>query len=242
MSQPEIPKDVLAITKFLQSSASELKTRDGVLNGQRAVFFKGKHAVNALLREPFQKKKVLEIPDREVGNQYLQKLLENHMILQVGKESGNKTLQVVQSNAFNANEYYIWLYQGSQIGGMMMGIGVLVLVFAGVMFPLWPGFMRQGVYYLSMVMIGLLGALMGLGVIRAILWVVLVIVLGRGGWLFPNLFADVGVIESFQPVWRYIRLTIVGTKRRRRRKRSKIWILVIHYFPSLCSHLVITPP
>jgi translocation protein SEC62 len=52
-------------------------------------------------------------------------------------------------------------------------------------------------------MIGLLGALMGLGVIRAILWVVLVVVLGRGGWLFPNLFADVGVIESFQPLWRF---------------------------------------
>jgi translocation protein SEC62 len=206
-SPPPPPKDVMTITNFLQSSSAELKSREGVLNGQRAVFFKGKHAVNALLREPFQKKKALEIADREQGNQYLQKLVDHHIIFQVSKESGDKTLQMVQSAQFDQDCYYIWIYQGSQIGGMLMGVGVLVLVFVGVMFPLWPNFMRQGVYYLSMVMIGLLGALMGLGVIRAILWVCLVVVLGRGGWLFPNLFADVGVIESFQPFWRCVVLT-----------------------------------
>ena len=59
--------------------------------------------------------------------------------------------------------------------------------------------MRQGVYYLSLLMIGFLGFLMFLGVLRLIIYVVLLIVLGRTGWLFPNLFADVGVIESFQP-------------------------------------------
>jgi translocation protein SEC62 len=47
--------------------------------------------------------------------------------------------------------------------GMLMGIGVLVLVFAGVMFPLWPPFMRQGVYYLSLLVTGFLGFLMFLG-------------------------------------------------------------------------------
>ncbi len=63
--------------------------------------------------------------------------------------------------------------------------------------------MRLGVYYLSLMAMGLLGALMGLGVIRWILWFLLTLVLGRGGWLFPNLFADVGILDSFKPLWEW---------------------------------------
>ena len=67
-----------------------------------------------------------------------------------------------------------------------IGIGVLIVVFAGVLFPLWPPFMRQGVYYLSLLMIGFLGFLMFLGVIRLIIYLVLLLVLGKTGWLFPS--------------------------------------------------------
>ena len=49
----------------------------------------------------------------------------------------------------------------------------------------------------------------GLGVLRAIIWVLLILTIGRGGdflikelgWLFPNLFEDCGFIESFIPLW-----------------------------------------
>jgi translocation protein SEC62 len=61
--------------------------------------------------------------------------------------------------------------------------------------------MRQGVYYLSLVAMGLLCALLVLGVFRWILWILLLLVIGRGGWLYPNLFADVGFFDSFRPVW-----------------------------------------
>jgi translocation protein SEC62 len=55
-----------------------------------------------------------------------------------------------------------------------------------------------------MLLLGFVGFIMGLGVIRAVLWLVLKLTIGRGGWLFPNLFADCGFIESFIPVWAYI--------------------------------------
>jgi translocation protein SEC62 len=58
---------------------------------------------------------------------------------------------------------------------MVTGVGVLLLVFAGVLFPLWPAFMRQGAYYLSLVMMGLLGALLALGVFRYVIWIVLIL-------------------------------------------------------------------
>ena len=131
----------------------------------------------------------------------MQLLLQHGLFVRAGKQPKSKQLTISPPGPFSSDDYYIWVYQGSQIRGMLVGIGVLLLVLTGVMFPLWPASMRQGVYYLSLVMMGLMGALMALGVIRLILWLILLISLGRGGWLFPNLFADVGVIESFIPVW-----------------------------------------
>jgi translocation protein SEC62 len=69
--------------------------------------------------------------------------------------------------------------------------------------------MRQGVYYLSLGVLGLLGAFMGLAVVRFIIYIFTVLFMGKGGWLYPNLFADVGVIESFTPLWVYVFLSLL---------------------------------
>jgi translocation protein SEC62 len=136
----------------------------------------------------------------------MQSILSLGLILKVQKEEccGKKNeLKEIQDKTFTPEDLYVWIYQGGQMRGMLMGVGVLLVIFIGVLFPLWPPFMRQGSYYLSLAMMGFLGFLMFLGVVRAILWLGLVLVTGRGGWLFPNLFADMGVIESFFPFWRY---------------------------------------
>jgi translocation protein SEC62 len=52
----------------------------------------------------------------------------------------------------------------------MIGVGVLLVVFAGVLFPLWPMFMRQGAYYVSLGSMGFLGFLIALGVFRYVIW------------------------------------------------------------------------
>ncbi|KAJ2999099.1 Translocation protein S62 [Globomyces sp. JEL0801] len=172
------------------------------------------HAVNALLRDPYQNnKKNVPIADRSDAENYLLEMVAHGLIVKVNKESGSKVLTFEKHDhshshggcdhpaSFSPDDYYIWRYQGSQLTGMLMAIGVLALVFIGVLFPLWPAFMRQGVYYLSLAAIGFLGFLMVLGVIRGILWIILVATIGQGGWLFPNLFADVGFFESFVPLW-----------------------------------------
>ncbi|KAI9138306.1 translocation protein Sec62 [Paraphysoderma sedebokerense] len=79
---------------------------------------------------------------------------------------------------------------------------LVVIVLAGVMFPLWPDSLRQGVWYLSMGSLGLLGLLMVIAVIRLIVFL-LTVVVGKGIWIFPNLFADVGIIDSFKPAWEW---------------------------------------
>lgn len=79
---------------------------------------------------------------------------------------------------------------------------MVVLLLAGVMFPLWPLWMRQGVWYLSVGLLGLIAAFFVLAIVRLILWAGSAVV-GKGFWLFPNLFADVGFVDSFIPVWEW---------------------------------------
>jgi translocation protein SEC62 len=101
----DIPKDVLKMINYLQSSKAELKTRNGFINNNRVLFFKGKHAVNAICRKQF-----MECSTREQGNEWLARLLSLELIMKIDKQG--KNLVVNRSTDFNPDSYYIWLYQG----------------------------------------------------------------------------------------------------------------------------------
>lgn len=77
----------------------------------------------------------------------------------------------------------------------LSGFGMILLMLAGVMFPLWPTSMRIGVWYLSIGMLGLIGAFFGLAIVRLILWCITVVTVKPGIWIFPNLFEDVGFVS-----------------------------------------------
>lgn len=101
-------------------------------------------------------------------------------------------------------QYYAWLYDGSQLLLQLSGFGMILLMLAGVMFPLWPASMRVGVWYLSIGVLGLLGAFFGLAVVRLIFWCISLVILRPGVWIFPNLFEDVGFVSSVaQDGWVY---------------------------------------
>lgn len=76
---------------------------------------------------------------------------------------------------------------------------MVLILLAGVMFPLWPPSLRLGVYYLSLGVLGLIGVFIGIAVIRLILWVGTSLVMKRGIWWFPNLFEDVGFVSPPMP-------------------------------------------
>jgi translocation protein SEC62 len=61
--------------------------------------------------------------------------------------------------------------------------------------------LRQGVWYLSVGMMGLLGLFFAMSIFRLILFCVTVFAAPPGLWLFPNLFEDVGFFDSFKPLW-----------------------------------------
>ena len=129
-----------------------------------------------------------------------------------------RPLKVIHMQMFEKDMHYVWLYEGSQLWQRLAGLGLIALLLAAVMFPLWPMFLRRGVYYLSLGVLGLFGLLMVIAVLRLIFWVISIVVVPPGIWIFPNLFADVGVIESFIPLWAW---DVPPPKKKIRRTKRK---------------------
>ena len=61
--------------------------------------------------------------------------------------------------------------------------------------------MRQGVWYISVGVVGLICLSVGLTIVRLILFCITFFAVPPGLWLFPNLYEDVGLIDSFKPLW-----------------------------------------
>lgn len=77
---------------------------------------------------------------------------------------------------------------------------MVAIMLAGVMFPLWPVKLRIGVWYLSMLALGLIGALIALAIVRLIIYCGTVVSMKRAIWIFPNLFEDVGFVSRLTHV------------------------------------------
>jgi translocation protein SEC62 len=104
----------------------------------------------------------------------------------------------------DSNEPYVWVYDPTSMKTYIIG-GLLILGAIGIcLFPLWPSSVREGVYYLSLAGASFLGAILGLVVIKYILFAFIwIATLGNTQfWLFPNLTEDVGFFESFVPVYK----------------------------------------
>lgn len=111
------------------------------------------------------------------------------------------TVKIEQQQECKEELHFVWLYDGAQIKQKLYAVGALILVFGVVMFPLWPMKLRLGVWYLSMGMLGLIGAFFAMAIGRLILFLITMFTNAPGLWLFPNLFEDVGFFDSFKPVW-----------------------------------------
>jgi translocation protein SEC62 len=110
-------------------------------------------------------------------------------------------VKIEQHQEANDDNYYIWLYEGSQWKMKLYAVGALFMVVAIILFPLWPLVLRQGVWYVSMGMLGLIGLFFAMAIVRLILFIITMFTVSPGLWLYPNLFEDVGFFDSFRPLW-----------------------------------------
>ncbi|KAF2265967.1 translocation protein [Lojkania enalia] len=126
---------------------------------------------------------------------------EGHNHAKPKRVKGLWTVRIEQHQEVDDDMHYVWLYEGSQWKQKLYAVGALILVIAVVLFPLWPLFMRQGVWYLSMGMLGLIGLFFAMAIFRLILFIITMFAVPPGLWLYPNLFEDVGFFDSFRPLW-----------------------------------------
>ncbi|KAF9209722.1 Translocation protein S62 [Haplosporangium sp. Z 27] len=205
---PQRPKNLCQVADYLLSPKSGVKKRDGVFNESRVTYFRGKGAVSSLLKPEFRQTAVgkeLGELTRESAAELLGSMIPHQFFLKVERPTDpdmpKNMLTLVQYQSFSEDGVYLWRYEGSQLRTHLLAAGLLLVVLAGVMFPLWPMPLRLGVWYLSVFVLILLGLFFAMAIVRLILFMITWVVLKPGIWIFPNLFEDVGFVDSFIPLW-----------------------------------------
>ena len=161
--------------------------------------FVGKAAVKALLSPAYGSvKNVPKITSEAEAIAMLQQTLPFAFYLRVDRQQAqgsSKQLNFSQQQMFTADGHFAWFYEGSQWTTYVGGIAMVAIMLAGVMFPLWPSTLRLGVWYLSILVLGLIGVFFGIAVVRLIFYIITVVATPPGIWIFPQLFADVGFVS-----------------------------------------------
>lgn len=128
-----------------------------------------------------------------------------------------------QSFVDSPDAIYMWQFEATHPYTWLSGTAIIIIGFAGVLYPLWPQQLRGSVYYLSWGGLGFVGFVIVLAILRTILFCL--IWLFTGGkhhlWIFPNLTEDCGPIESFFPLYTY-KYTGPKIKKDKKKKKKKI--------------------
>lgn len=207
------------VAYFLRNHAI-LKQRQGMLNGGVVDFFRFKRVARALLSDEYKEKaanpknQLPPVNSLQEAKAVFALLINNRLVLRGDKlhtadarekhlnpKKGFPCFVPLPKAELADDEYYIWLYQKKSVWDSLLGFAVIIGVFAVICFPLWPQFMRKGVWYLSVLFLGLLGLLFVIAIIRLILFIITYYTVKPGLWIFPNLFEDVGFFDSFKPLY-----------------------------------------
>ncbi|RXK39251.1 hypothetical protein M231_03471 [Tremella mesenterica] len=228
LAQQRAPKEYKAVVDFLRGKNGP-KVRRGILHGKRVDYFKGKTAVRTLTSPAYQKlSKVPKVENEEEAMALMAKVLPHAFFLRVDRPeieppppSGTpKTLNLAPQQSFDPLVFYAWFYDGSPLATYLGGAAMVLVILAGVMFPLWPVKLRLGVWYLSVLALIMVGLLIALAIVRGILFVITWFSMKRAIWIFPNLFEDVGFFASFVPLWAWDEPK--KKKKRVKKERSRI--------------------
>ncbi|VDK73523.1 unnamed protein product [Litomosoides sigmodontis] len=134
-------------------------------------------------------------------------------------------LELHREQSFNdANDVYVWIFDPTPLFKKVIGALMVLGTIAGCLFPLWPMWLRQGVYYLSICGLACFGLLIGVAVARTILFAIIwTVTMGKHRlWLLPNLTEDCGFFESFQPWYTYEYCSgVVSTNSKKKKNDGK---------------------
>jgi translocation protein SEC62 len=200
-----------------------LKQRQGILSTTKSKteFFRFKRFVRAIQSDDFKQKQsknsnvIPVIPDDVNSiNQIFILLIQNQLVVPVNKlktqdakKQGYKVdkttpaIELYNKAVLQPDVYYAWNFNPPNPYMWIYSILTIIAIFTIILFPLWPLWMRKGVWYLSTGLLGFIGLFFIIAIIRLIIYLITLATMSNQFWLFPNLFADCGVIESFKPLY-----------------------------------------
>ncbi|EJW04745.1 hypothetical protein EDEG_01035 [Edhazardia aedis USNM 41457] len=182
-------------TKNLEKNLRKLPTEERILNGKKRVqIIKGITIYNSCKQQQMSDDVIKE----NVGN-----LLSNGILVKAILNKDNKNCDFCLQGTFKKEDSYIWISEGSQLLNLIISICVIIGCLLIAMFQMWPSKIRGYSVYVAYLMMGFIGFMLFLGVLRLVIFSITFFSNPPGIWLFPNLFADVGFFESFVPVWEY---------------------------------------
>lgn len=127
-------------------------------------------------------------------------LLKNEIIMKARKYD-ERNITYTLSKKFTKEDLYIIVSEKTNYLNIVIALVLIGMFLALIMHQMWPKNIRHYTGYVFYLLGGFLVFMLVLGVIRLILFVVTFFLKPPGLWLFPNLFADVGFMDSFIPVW-----------------------------------------
>ncbi|KAG4301142.1 hypothetical protein PCANB_002439 [Pneumocystis canis] len=188
-------QEALTLAKFLRHHYS-LKNRVGILDGKRVDFFKVKYAL-----------RILETKSKN-PNLLLSLLIQHKLIRRVDKCStridGRRRLhrlRISDEQNIIDKAYFVWLYDNIPLTTVLIGIAALILVLTIILYPLWPIGLRRAVHRFSWAILALVILLIIISILRFFFFIITLFIFPPGIWIFPNLYEDVGFIDSFRPIW-----------------------------------------
>lgn len=200
-----------------------LKQRQGILatNKTKTDFFRFKRFVRAIQSADYKKKQerspktIPAVPDDTNSiNQVFILLIQNQLIIPVEKiktkeakklgfaiDKNTPAIKPAEKAVLQPDCYYAWNFNPPNPLMPLYSLLAVIAIFTVILFPLWPLWMRKGVWYLSTGLLVFVAAFFATAIIRLVIYLITLATMSRQFWLFPNLFADCGVLDSFKPVY-----------------------------------------
>ncbi|SCU84809.1 LADA_0D03928g1_1 [Lachancea dasiensis] len=238
MSNPQTP---VAVASLLRHH-NLLKQRQGLFQSRHVDFFRYKRFVRALNSSEYTSKSANQpdlyppVHNDEDARKVFIELIKTQLVVPCKKlhsaeckDHGVKpnkdypNLLLSDKATLQPDEYYTWNFNAKTFTDYLLVIGIVVGILAFVCYPLWPASMRRVVYYISLALLALIGVFFGIAILRFFVYLLsLAVCSEKGGfWMFPNLFEDCGVLESFKPLYGFGELECYSyLKKLKRRKRK----------------------
>ncbi|CAR23617.1 Sec63 complex subunit SEC62 [Lachancea thermotolerans CBS 6340] len=215
------PASTVAIGSLLRRHKL-LKQRQGLFQSRHVDFFRYKRFVRALNAREYQSKSANQpdlypvVDNEEDARKVFIELIKAQLVVPCRKlhsaeckDHGLKpdkdypNLLLSDKATLQPDEYYAWNFNPKTLTDYLLVLGIVAGILAFVCYPLWPSSMRRVVYYISLALLALIGLFFAVAILRFIIYLLsLAVCSEKGGfWLFPNLFEDCGVLESFKPLY-----------------------------------------